>query len=82
MLLQSIAPPLIQWSDTDNPAAGLPDSGCKLMHLALCHPQSEQLSAYLQAMGYAGDPNVERTSNGQQPYLRATIKTPAGERQL
>ena len=80
--LQGIAPSLIQWSDANHPAAGLPDSGCELLHLALYHQQSERLAAYLQAIRYAGDVNLERLANGQAPYLRATIKTPSGDRQL
>lgn len=80
--LQGIAPSLIQWSDTNHPAAGLPDSDCELLDLALYHPQNEQLAAYLQAIGYADDVSVERLATAQQPYLRATIKTPSGERQL
>lgn len=82
MPLDGIAPSLIQWPDLNHPAGALPESGCELVRLDAYHPQTAQLAAQLQAIGFIDRIRICELAVGQQPYLLAHINTPAGLRQL
>jgi hypothetical protein len=52
--LDRAAPGLIQWSAPEHPANALPDSGCSLEALEICHPQSELLNILLREIAFDG----------------------------
>lgn len=74
-----IAPSLIQWRTEPHPAALLPDSGCTLAGLEGCHPQAEEVSRLVRALGLQ---DAFRVASGQPPRLEARIRTPGGLRIL
>lgn len=74
-----IAPLLIQWQGEQHPAAGLPDSGCRLLALEGWHQRAEEIRRLLADLGCAGDCRVRPLSQGDRPRLSARIRTPTGE---
>lgn len=69
-------PGLIQWQGDLHPADRLPDRGCRLLDLVLCHPDPGALVRALPL----GDPRL-RVRQGA-PGISARIRTPAGDRWL
>lgn len=72
-------PTLIKWPQGPHPASRMPYLGCSLVALEIAHPEGKVIGRALQP--FFGDPRV-RFSPAAKPRLRATIKTPSGERQL
>lgn len=72
-------PTLIQWPDGPHPASRLPDLGCSLVGLEISHPEADVISQSLRP--FLADPRL-LISAAKAPSLRATIKTPNGEREL
>lgn len=79
MPANGVAPTLIQWSGDTHPASTLPDVGCVLERIAGAHPQADRIAGMLESLGFEGDFSV---SPGETPGLVATLRTPAGIRQL
>ena len=72
-------PMLIEWqSPRASAGAGLPDAGCALAALGLCHPQPERLAELLALAGLAERVAIEAGA----PGLWADIATPMGRRRL
>jgi hypothetical protein len=71
-------PALIEWEAGDHPAARLPETGCRLTRLVVCHPRAPELEARL-TPGLR-DPRVVFQTGA--PALRAEIATPRGARVL
>jgi hypothetical protein len=72
-------PTLIQWPAGPHPASRMPDLGCSLVSLEIGHPEADVIAQSLQP--FLTDPRL-RLSEAKAPWLRATIKTPQGEREL
>jgi hypothetical protein len=72
-------PTLIQWPAGPHPASRMPDLGCSLVALEIGHPEADEIGQSLRP--YLADPRL-RFSAVKAPSLRATIKTPNGEREL
>jgi hypothetical protein len=72
-------PTLIEWPRGPHPASGMPDLGCSLVALEIAHPETETTGRSLRP--FFADARV-RFSPAEKPRLRATIRTPAGEREL
>ena len=72
-------PALIQWQGDLHPARALPESGIRLAHLEIIHPDAADLWAALSDLIL--DPRIQIT---QSPVknLRATFDTPHGRRSL
>lgn len=72
-------PALIQWQGAAHPAARLPDAGCRLTGLELCHPKAGALRTAL--TGRLDDPRIH-ICDAAAPALRAIIETPSGRKVL
>jgi hypothetical protein len=72
-------PTLIEWPAGPHPYLRMADLNCRLEHLAIEHPDSNRLTAALDAV--FRDKRVS-ISSGAAVQLRATIKTPDGLREL
>lgn len=79
--LGGVAPTLIQWQEI-HPADTLQDVGCSLIRLEGFHPEADMVSAVLEAIGFHGQFSVSPLAPGEQPYLVAHVRTPAGQREL
>ena len=75
----SLFPALIQWQDRGHPTQALRDSGCRLAHLELVHPDATGLETALADL--VGDQRIA-VRGGPHPALRAVIDTPSGPREL
>ena len=72
-------PMLIEWRSPRTPAgAGLPDAGCSLAMLGLCHPRPDRLDELLVLAGLADQVDIA----AGVPGLWADIVTPQGLRRL
>lgn len=70
-------PTLIQWEGERHPAAGLPEPGCRLDHLALRHRRAGELEAALCALGLDGSAPVGLVA-GEATGLSAVLRSPRG----
>ncbi|MGE5094031.1 MAG: VOC family protein [Betaproteobacteria bacterium] len=71
-----IAPTMIEWEGGGHPSEQLPDAGCRLEALVLCHPQA---LATLHALRLAGlDPGEPLEARAAGGGLTAQIRTPRG----
>lgn len=77
MPLDGAAPSLIQWSSTAHPAAALPDDGCELERLEICHSQPNLVAALLREIAFDG-PLALSLAESDVPRLTAWIRTPRG----
>ncbi|WP_150045982.1 VOC family protein [Methylomonas rhizoryzae] len=82
LVMQGVAPQLIQWPADRHPAAKLADSGCKLVGLEGFHPQAKQIEQCLANIGFDDCFSVSLPPPGMSPHLAATIQTPAGLRRI
>lgn len=73
-----IAPMLIQWPPDTHPTTTLEDLGCSLVRLEAFHPDAEQVSGLLKAVGFDGEVLLRPLCRGGRPYLVAHIRSPAG----
>ena len=62
--LSGIAPTIIQWA-TRHPSEVLPDVGCRLEKLTLCHPQAATMLKKLREAGLSRDDPID--NRGQTP---------------
>ena len=77
--LDGCFPALIQWQGDLHPARALPESGIRLAHLEIIHPDAADLWAALSDLIL--DPRIQITQ-GPLKDLRATFDTPHGRRSL
>jgi hypothetical protein len=77
-----IAPTLIQWAPGAHPTDTLEDLGCSLVRLEGFHPDAEEVSAVLAAIGFDGEVSLRPLPPGARPYLVAHIRSPMGLCQL
>ena len=79
MPFDGMFPTLIEWPRGPHPASRMPDLGCSLARWRSRIPEAETIGRSLRP--FLGDARM-RFSPAEQPRLRATIRTPSGERQL
>ncbi len=72
-------PTLIQWPRGPHPASRMPDLGCSLVSFEIAHPEAAEIGRSLQP--HFEDARV-RLATAVRPSLRATIRSPRGERRL
>ncbi len=72
-------PSFLQWPRGPHPAHRMADLGCRLVELEIRHPEAERISNFL--AGRLSDKRVVIVA-GADVTLRASIKTPAGLREL
>lgn len=83
LILDGIAPVLIQWPDGVHPAPQLEDRGCRLARLRGLHARADTINALLAAIGLHGNVAIAPSAPGESaPRLEAEIRTPAGARML
>lgn len=75
LALRGTAPTIIQWEGR-RPSEALPETGCRLEALVLCHPEAEHMLHALHEAGLSRDDPVEARAAGGG--LRARIRTPRG----
>lgn len=75
-LFEGCLPTLIQWGET-HPTHTMPDSGIRLTHLSVQHPQAKQLNAAYRAIGLADLVAAEGPAR-----LCAHLQTPLGPIEL
>ncbi|HYK46774.1 MAG TPA: VOC family protein [Parafilimonas sp.] len=78
MLLQGIAPTIIQWRGIHHPAKDLPDSKVSLVNIEAFHPEATLLNDSLNAMNYRGKFLAEPIQSNSKPLLRVTLNGPTG----
>lgn len=82
LVLDGIAPSVIEWHGEPHPAAKLHDCGLSLVKLELFHPEPDRISVLLQSIKCQGPISVSPAGKGTSPYLVAHINTPKGLRML
>jgi len=82
LVMQGVAPQLIQWPADRHPAATLADSGCRLVGLTGFHPQAKQIEHCLASIGFDDCFSFSLPPPGFGPHLTATIQTPTGLRRI
>jgi hypothetical protein len=82
LVLDGVAPMLIQWQTDPHPATALADSGCALVGLEGFHPRPEAVTGLLRAIGFQDEFQVSSPAPGRPPHLVAHIQTPKGLRAL
>jgi hypothetical protein len=81
-VLQGAAPQLIQWDGDAQPASSMTEQGCALLRLEAFHPSADDVSRFLDDIGFEGPFLATPLNRQAQPYLVAHIQTPAGVRTL
>ena len=76
--LHGIAPAVIQWKDEIHPASKLAESSVSLLQLTGYHPESQRISALLDAVKFAGPLSVTEAPESGTIGLTATFQTPNG----
>ncbi|MEM8838381.1 MAG: VOC family protein [Pseudomonadota bacterium] len=79
MPLEGAYPTFIEWPEGPHPEGRMGDRGCRLLELAIAHPEAEEL-AHLLDGGFKDDRVVFKTAPDMR--LSATIETPDGVRVL
>jgi glyoxalase-like protein len=82
LLMDGVAPTVIQWPEGVHPADSMKDSGCSLTALEAFHPEPEALRELLASIGFEGRFPISPQSRGAKPYLVATIETASGARRI
>lgn len=82
LVMDGMAPALIQWEAEPHPASRMEDIGCSLLSLEAFHPDAAAIQHFLDQIGFDGKLKVFPLDKGSAPYLIAHIQTPSGPRQL
>lgn len=82
LVMNGVAPALIQWEAEPHPASRLEDVGCSLVSLEARHPNAAALQAWLDRIGFEGPLNIIQLEADEAPQLIAHIQTPSGPCQL
>lgn len=72
-------PTFMEWPSGPHPASRMPDLGCSLVELEIFHPEAEVIRDALAP--FLDDPRV-RFSRAEAQSMRATIRTPNGDRMV
>jgi len=79
LIADGALPYLIEWADHTNPAAAMPDLGCRLVGLVVEHPEAETVRETLASLTLIDAIEVRQ---GEMARLRAEIETPDGVKWL
>ncbi len=82
MLLEGVAPALIQWQSTVHPAQRMRDEGCRLLAIELYHPEPERVERMLQSIGLDSGRIVISSEPTRPPRIVARIETRQGVKNL
>lgn len=82
LVMNGVAPALIQWNDEQHPASRMEDIGCTLVGLEAFHTDAASVQQLLEQIGFEGPFTVSPLEADEAPYLIAHIQTPSGPRQL
>ncbi|MFW7340287.1 VOC family protein [Pollutimonas sp. H1-120] len=82
LVMQGIAPSLIQWETDPHPASGLHDAGCSLIRVEAFHSDAQTADDLLEKIGFEGPLDVLPAGPGTPAHLIAHIQTPSGPRRL
>ncbi len=87
VLAGGIVPYVMQWDGQEkngfrHPSQGMADLGCALVGLELYHPRADWLSNVLSVINASDLVVVHKLAANEMPYMKATIKTPTGEKVL
>ena len=82
LALGGIAPILIQWQTLTHPSTNMRDSDCRLLRLALRHPETGRVENLLRSIGLEGSVDVAPLPAGSAPRLVAAIRTSRGDVEL
>jgi hypothetical protein len=80
LLLDGVAPALIQWPIGRHPASHLRDVGCNLLRLEAFHSEPTRVSKLFNFLGLGDVVSVQPLPDGAPGYLTAHIGTPTGPR--
>lgn len=78
LLLEGVAPTMIEWPEGVHPADGMSDPGCSLLALEAAHPEPGKLRNLLRSIGFEG--TIEISAGPAR--LSASVMTPSGLRRL
>ena len=78
LLLDGVAPALIQWPSGRHPASQLRDVGCNLLRLEAHHCEPTRVSRLFNHLGLRDVVSVQPLPDGAPGYLTAHIDTPTG----
>jgi hypothetical protein len=82
LVMQGVAPALIQWETGTHPASAMRDAGCSLVRVEAFHPDAETGRDLLEKIGFEGRLEVLPADSGVPAHLVAHIQTPSGLRRL
>jgi catechol 2,3-dioxygenase-like lactoylglutathione lyase family enzyme len=82
LVLDGVAPFLIQWATGHSPASALPDAGCSLVKLEAFHPDASRITTLFEHLKIEPAVEVRPAAAGVRGYLAAHILTPHGVRIL
>lgn len=82
LLMDGVAPTVIQWPRGVHPADMMPESGCRLLALEAFHPEPDRLQALLRSIGLETPVTIARSRGAAPPHLRASVETPSGVRTI
>ena len=82
LIMDGVAPALIQWQTARHPAENLIDFGLGLLKLELHHPEPRRVSAMLDSINFKGPLSVKSAGQLMRPHMQAVIETPDGIRRL
>lgn len=82
LLASGMLPYIIEWETDIHPAAQMTDCQCRLVKLAIYHPCSNWLHSILHSIDAENLVTLYSLPPNTTPYLKATIKTPTGLKQL
>ena len=74
-MMDGTAPSIIDWKNISSPAQRLPDVGCRLKHMTVCHAQAEHLSDWAERS--LQDLRIT-FKYAEEPKIILTLTTPNG----
>jgi len=82
LVLDGVAPALIEWSSKPHPAKNLINSECSLIQLEIHHPEPTRIQALLRSIDLRENVQIFPIPASDRPYLIAKINTPGGIAEL
>ena len=82
LLMDGVAPALIEWAVKAHPASALQEHGFSLAKLEIFHPEPERVSRLIKSIGLEGPLAIVQSEGKSSARLVAHINTPHGIRLL
>jgi hypothetical protein len=80
LVLDGVAPALIQWPNGRHPASHLRDVGCNLVRIEAFHSEPARVARLFDCLGLRDVVSLQPLPDGVPGYLVAHISTPTGPR--